>query len=359
MIYRLLVVLLGGFSTAASFAQRVEVKTAQTNYIPVPVDSNSPAFWWDGQLRIVTSTGVSLMSSGTNQFLLSEIEQMDVHTAEHLPLWIEAAWVDKDGTVFYWYHHEPGGLCASSGLTVPRIGAAVSYDGGKTLQDLGIVLESSDPVDCSARNGFFAGGHGDFSVILDREKEYFYFHFTNYGGDVSGQGVAVARMRFVDRFNPVGAVRKYFEGEWFEPGLGGRVTPIFPAAKAWQREDANSFWGPSIHWNTYLEKYVVLLNHACCEPRWPQEGIYVSFNDDLSDPEGWSAPARILQNIGFVPGYYPQVLGLGPDETDSLAGQAVRLYVQGVSNWELVFHKEALEEPPVEPVADPNPPPEL
>src|SRR5204863_5309897 len=99
----------------------------------------------------------------------------------------------------------------------------VSTDNGRSFHDLGIVLESGDSPDCSAKNGFFAGGHGDFSVILDHESEYFYFLYDNYGGGVSSQGVAIARMAFADRNDPAGAVWKFYAGDWTEPGVRGRL----------------------------------------------------------------------------------------------------------------------------------------
>ena len=99
----------------------------------------------------------------------------------------------------------------------------------------------------------------------------------------------------------------------------------------------DSFWGPAIHWNTHLESYVVLMNHACCAPGWPQDGIHASFNADLSDPRGWSRPEEILWHIGFGPGFYPQVMGMGAGETDTVAGQKARLFIQGRSRWEVVF----------------------
>jgi hypothetical protein len=321
------------------FGQRVEVRQAPLVYMPAPVDSNSPAFWRDGQLVILNSVGLVLTTSGRDQFYMEDetTDRIEVETATHTPLWIEAVWVDSDGAMYAWYHHEPGGLCPESSLTAPEIGALVSYDGGRSFVDWGIVLSSGDPLDCQAQNGFFAGGHGDFSVIPDRENGYFYFLFTNYAGDPSGQGVAIARMAFEDRNAPVGKVFKYFQGAWEEEGLGGSVTAIFPAKTRWERANADSFWGPSIHGNTHLNTYVVLLNRACCQPRWPQEGIYISYNPDLSKPFGWTEPSKILSDIGFSPGYYPQVLGTQPGETDSVAGKVARLYVHGISYWELVF----------------------
>ena len=309
-----------------------------------PVDCNSPAYWREDQFHLINSTGFSFLTTSTDQFQLNWglIEQVTLDHRDHFPMWIEAVWQDGDGTLYAWYHHEPGGVCPNSSLTAPQIGALVSYDGGESFADLGIILSSGDPVDCSAQNGFFAGGHGDFSVILDRDQRYFYFLFDNYAGALPGQGVAIARMAFEDRNSPAGAVWKYYGGDWTAPGLGGPLTPIFPAVVAWQHANADALWGASVHWNTYLQTYVVLLNRACCAPKWPQEGIYISFNSDLSNPAAWKKPERILasRDIGFAPGYYPQVLGLAPGETDTLAGQVARLYVKGVSKWQIVFFPE-------------------
>ena len=94
-------------------------------------------------------------------------------------------------------------------------------------------------------------------------------------------------MAYEDRFGPAGAVWKFRNGEWDEPGLGGHVTAIYPAQRSWEFADADSLWGPSVHWNTYLERYVVLMNHACCEAGWMQEGIYISYISDLADPANW------------------------------------------------------------------------
>jgi len=328
-------------------AQLVVIRPASPVSIPVQVDGNSPFFWYEGEVHFLTSTGPHpVIGGGPSQLQFSWWDGVVIVPADRLPIWIEAAWVDSDGTVYGWYHHEPEGLCPGSGLTAPKIGAVVSQDGGRTFFDLGLILTSGDPVDCGAKNGFFGGGHGDFSVILDRDRSYFYFFFTNYGGDLAGQGVGVARMAFDHRSAPVGAVHKYFDGGWTQPGQGGRVQPVFPARVSWQRSDADSFWGPAVHWNTALESYVILMNRACCKPGWPQEGIYASFNADMSNPQGWTSPLRILRDIGFEPGFYPQVLGMGPGETDTLAGKTARLFIHGRSMWEISFEKTGSQEGP-------------
>ena len=89
----------------------------------------------------------------------------------------------------------------------------------------------------------------------------------------------------------------------------------------------------------------MLLNHAYGEPGWAQEGIYISFASDLSRPDTWQEPSKILDQSEF-PGwyfFYPQVMGLAAGETDTLAGQTARLYVGGISRWEIDFSGEVSE----------------
>ncbi len=325
------------FAFAPLFAQRAHVIDTDGVSMPSQVDSNSPAYWKDGTFHLLNSTGGNppLLSDGANQFQLATPQSVRVSQMQPWPMWIEAVWPEEGGVVLGWYHQEHWGLCAGSRLAVPQIGAVISYDGGATFQDMGAVLTSGDPFNCAAQNGYFAGGVGDFTVMLDREKQYFYFFFSNYAGPVESQGVAVARMPYSARYYPVGNVQKFYNGDWSEPGLGGRVTPIWAAKASWMDADTNAFWGPSIHWNTYLKSYVILMNHSCCTTDWPQDGIYVSFNDNLGDPTAWSKPRKLLDNSGW----YPQVLGTGAAGTDKQAGRVARLYIAGFSRWEIVFNK--------------------
>jgi len=153
------------------------------------------------------------------------------------------------------------------------------------------------------------------------------------------QGVAVAGMPGRDRDQPRDKVFKWHRGRWTEPGIGGHVTPIFPAMIDWHRADADAFWGPSIHWNTHLNVWVMLLNRAK-DKDWAQEGIYISFNRSLSDPAGWTKPVKILDAGELEKSrWYPQVVGTdaAKRETDKLAGKTARLFVAGLSKWEIIF----------------------
>jgi len=305
-------------------------------------DSNSPAWWWDGKLHVINSTGHPYRSLGEDVSHLVSTGGVVFSNTIDGGRWIEAVYQEPDGTLYGWYHNEPMRLIPEevqqgrpNRLTAPRIGALVSHDQGVTWEDLGIVIEGGpDTLNYETQNYFFAGGNGDFTVILDRRGEYFYFLIGTYYKDVSQQGVSVARMPFADRASPVGKVVKWYAGGWQEPGLGGRVTPIFPARSDWNGPHPDAFWGPSVHWNRAIGQYVMLLNRAI-DPLWKQEGIYVSLSPDLSNPASWSEPVRLLESTGW----YPQVIGedRAMQDTDREAGEFCRLFIHGTSRHILRF----------------------
>lgn len=304
------------------------------------VDSNSPMHWDEnGNFYAFASAFFPFRSSGKNLYTLSPTTERAV-IRDSMGIeggkWLEATWHDDDGTLYGWYHNEPPNVCANNpNLTAPRIGAMISHDEGLTWDDLGIVLQApDDSLDCETQNYYFAGGNGDFSVMLDPGKNYFYFFFDTYHSQIDEQGVSIARMSYADRNQPAGKVWKWRDGNWDQPGLGGRVTPIIPVMNDWHLEDADAYWGPSIHFNTYLNSYVIVLNRAI-DRYWNQEGIYICFNDDLSNPLGWTLPDRLpLDPLGAA---YPQIVGIEKGGTDKLAGRSARLFLLGQSRWQISF----------------------
>ncbi len=313
---------------------------------PGECDCNNPAHWDGDTLHVFNSAGHPWRSAGPDLFhLQTNYARCEYDTKVSGGRWIECTWRVEDGTLYGWYHFEPTGVCPGAhpdspkmNLTAPKIGAVKSTDNGATWHDLGVVLEAPpDTLKCDTKNYYFAGGNGDFSVMLDPKKEFLYFFFSTYPNIVSEQGFAVARMRWADRDQPVGKVWKWREGQWNEHGLGGHISPIFPAKVDWHRADADAFWGPSIHWNTHLRQYVILLNRTK-DGHFTQEGIYVTFNRDLGNPLEWSPPQKIPVAQDKL-AWYPQVLGLDKSrhETDKVAGRVARFFIRGQSQWEILF----------------------
>lgn len=330
-------------------AQTVVLRDAPELKFPSPTDCNSPCHWDGSAMYLFNSAGQPSRSEGADQFHLSKTTRSEYDTKGDGGRWIECTWRNDDGVLYGWYHNEPRGLCPGTRLTAPKIGAVRSTDNGLHWTDLGIVLESRpNTLQCSAKNGFFASGNGDFCCMLSKDKKTMYLFISVYAGDVTEQGVAIARMAWKDRDKPVGKVRKYFKGEWNEPGVGGWVTPTFPAKIDWKRRNADAFWGPSVHWNTHLKKYVMLLNRTAYKPGWPQEGVYVSYSEDLGDPMSWTLPKKILNGGGW----YPEAVGVNAaaKETDKLMGKQARFYMSGVSRHEIIFFKDGEDTTKLSPV---------
>jgi hypothetical protein len=308
---------------------------------PGDTDCNSPLHWDQGTLYMLNSSGHPWRSSGPDLMRLDRSYlRCEYNNQTNGGRWIECTWKEPNGPLYGWYHFEPTGLCPGTGLTAPRIGAARSQDNGATWEDLGVVLEAPPgTLNCGTSNYYFAGGNGDFCIMLDARQSYLYFFISTYSGPVSAQGVSLARMDWSYRDAPIGRVWKWHNQGWDQPGLGGNMSPVFPARIDWHRPDADAFWGPSVHWNHYLRCYVMLLNRAI-DKDWTQEGVYISFNNSLSNPASWSQPMKILD--GLRPNqWYPQVVGLDASlhETDKLAGRKARLFARGESRWEIIFHK--------------------
>ena len=83
------------------------------------------------------------------------------------------------------------------------------------------------------------------------------------------------------------------------------------------------FWGPSIHWDTFLNMHVMVLNHAI-NTHLDADGIFISFNRGVGAPTGWSGPVMLIDLTGirkattggeaglsevFDNGWYPQIIG--------------------------------------------------
>ena len=232
---------------------------------PWGVDGNSPAERTaTGGLLIFNSLQYPWRSEGANLFAMQESERVVIRDREALEggLWLEATYRDADGTLFGWVHNEVDPNCENEFLKVPQIRQMISHDDGRTWEDVGLLLAApSNTYRCDTANMYFAGGNGDLSVCFDQASGYFYFYYTTYSREFSEQGIGSARLKYSDRFNPSGKVWRWNGGGWNEPGIGGHGAVIFPPASDWHFTDADAYWGPAVHYNTYLRQYVMLLNH--------------------------------------------------------------------------------------------------
>lgn len=65
----------------------------------------------------------------------------------------------------------------------------------------------------------------------------------------------------------------------------------------------------------------------------------MAFIGDLADPASWTPPAKLL-DVADLPGpteFYPQVIGLEREGSDTLAERVARFFIHGLSRWEIEF----------------------
>jgi hypothetical protein len=322
---------------------------------PGKVDSNTAVLWtlaegvWE--MSVVTSWGgIPELSVGPDLGRLSTAVPVHVNDHPGHGTWFESIVADDAGTWYGYYHRElPADACARPDMEIPSIGAVRSFDRGRTWDHLGLVLSApASTLACASSNRFVVGGVGDVSAVLDHDQQYLYLFFTQYARDTASQGVAVARMPWADRDEPAGSLDVWNGGAWlpatpvtlddgapaWEYGVG---TPLVPATRSWHDggATADAFWGPSIHWNTYLERWVMLVNRTR-NKRFDLDGHYVAFAPALADPGSWSRPVKLLNGGGW----YSQVVGLeAADGTDKRAGRRARFFVTGRSDYYVEFNR--------------------
>lgn len=249
--------------------------------------------------------------------------------------WIQSVWRSSDGRLFGWYHAEEVVPCAKP-LFLPHIGALWSDDDGRTWHLIGELLRVPyAEADCEYRNGFLTGGYGDFCVVADRPADWFYLHYSAYVSDERDQGISVLRYPVSARDRPA-ALQFWRDGRW-RPKVGRQDgSPVFGVGRGWRHRDPAAWWGPAIHYNRDLDLFVMLLNWTeKGDGDIVQRGVFVSFNGDLADPAGWSRPQKIVEGGSW----YPQAIGLGPDDGDASAGAEARFFMSGYSAWTIRFRR--------------------
>ena len=320
--------------------------------LPGEIDSSNPLVWSlvNGVNRLFALTswgGAPVRPAGATLETLQHGAPVAFSSHPGDGVWMEAIVPDESGAWYGYYHHErPADLCGRPERQLPRLGAMRSTDQGATWEDLGIVLDAPPGSEaCDSSNRFVLGGVGDVTAALDPSGQDLYLYFSQYSRDAAGQGVAVARLAWADRDAPLGKATIWNAGAWLPAAQADESAPFTypagtPLVKATRpfhdRSAANDvFWGASIHWNTYLEQYVMLLNRAK-DDQFGQEGIYVSFAPTVSDPRAWSAPVKILSGGEW----YPQAIGNEPGTgTDRLAGRRARFFMTGKSERMIEFEK--------------------
>ena len=326
----------------------------------VAADCASPLEWLGDTLYVFNSWDQIWRGDGPDLLHLQRGEEtLVVAPIKDLRLWLESTHRDDKGVMYGWVHNEYPNVCPDRARTMrsghpllARIAAVRSTDEGKSWKSLGWLMEGRpDQLKCDTDGTYYVGGFGDFTAFVDREREFVYIFFASYVRDIAEQGLAVARMRYADRDQPVGKLSIWNNGRWEPwPDEHGHITPILPVGADIHTKGGKIFWGPSIHWNTYLNQYVMVVNQTR-DAAWDTDGQYVLFTDTLADPRRWTKPVKIMDweqthkahPNDYGHGWYVQIAGTQKGETDKLASQTARFFIDGHSYWQIRFRKPGEE----------------
>lgn len=190
--------------------------------------------------------------------------------------------------VFLFYHAEdheglPKEKYYNQHSFIGSVALAVSRDGDNSFRKLGQILTAKHP----KKKGSKCGGVGDISICVDKTNTYLLAHYVDYSR-FTGRGVqtCVARSKISDKGKP-GTWKKYFNGRFSEPGLGGRESHILSwfSKKGSHKGDAYS---PHVVYSKHLGKYLMVFNGVSQaevvkgkEVHKPKvSGIYLTSSDD-------------------------------------------------------------------------------
>ncbi len=266
-----------------------------------------------GRLRL-------LFGAGSNTYL---VEGTDVQHLTSLPRLVigpgesgefdngaaQAFAVVRSGPKLYVFYQaeDQEGLPANTLLGVSgfylSIGLAESDDDGYTWVKKGQIIRCAKPKEWAIDPHQGGRGVGLPGGMVDASGRQFYIYYTDLSTPQGGTGgqISVARSSLDDGPPLPGNWKKYFQGDFTEPGVGGKETPIIDL---YSSGHSGARYGRPTYANS-LKKYVMVFNVNRAK-EWADglpprsSGIYLALSDD---PVKWPGEVKL------VSGYTQRVLG--------------------------------------------------
>jgi len=174
----------------------------------------------------------------------------------------------------------PGFYCCAA--------AAISKDNGASFEKLGPVVTGALPKDLKGRAD---QGCGDLCIVPDAKHRYLFMYYSDHSRvDNRGVQICMARCALEDAEKTDGW-RKYHNGSFDEPGLGGKDAPVLSA----RAMGADAIF-PQVTFVPQFRRYVMVLNITVYREFGPgleahKSGIYIACS---RDGICWSAPTQLL-----------------------------------------------------------------
>ena len=228
----------------------------------------------------------------------------------------------RDGKLYAFYHAEdqedmppiPGGVFGF----FCSIGMAVSDDGGQSWRKLGQAITSAKPKSWTAFPEQPDRGAGEVGVVVSRDGKHLFAYYTEHSR-MENRGVQICLARAdISAEPPIpGTWKKYRDGRFSQPGIGGLDTPVISAAAT---DNADAAF-PQVSYSEYLGKYVMVLNinvwreYIESGRELSLSGIYVAYSDDAVE---WSKPEMLVKDYavsrtGKSVSWHPAIIWSDPE----------------------------------------------
>jgi len=178
------------------------------------------------------------------------------------------------------------------------VGLVESQDNGQTWIRRGQIIKSDKPKEYKFYPDHTTRGNGLPGAVNDPAGRYAYVYYTDLSPE-DGRGVQVCMARADLNEGPPlpGRWKKYYQGEFSEPGIGGKNTPVLSAVAF----DEGQALYPHVTWSDYLKKYAMVFNVSCWkEPQGGKppalSGIYWAMS---SDGLQWSQPVKLVTDYPY------------------------------------------------------------
>ena len=210
---------------------------------------------------------------------------------------VSAAITDpKDGTIRAFYHAEDWEGYDKLGLNgvnnfLASVCLATCPAGSRVFTKQGPVITGPDPKDTTSKH---PQGVGTASVTVTPGGKYLLAWFTVYS-PAPGRGSEIGMARApAASGGGAGSWWKWHDGDFSEPGIGGRSSPVISF-----RERKGAAMDASVVWVPECRRYVMVFTgviHGDTAPESdPQGGIWVACS---REGIAWSEPTRIVKGIG-------------------------------------------------------------
>jgi len=292
---------------------RLEVEAVGEQQILLTSGQHGLAYFPDEGICVINQQPLAfLMVAGTETWLMQgpswaaakpvqKVLVPSVNGPDNSYAGIGAVHIDvEDKKIYAFYHAEDQKGYQKLDNGVPNFMASICLSegalDGRKFEKRGPVLTTFQDKDPSAKQ---PQGVADVTVSPSPDGRYLYAWYTDQSRDGNrGVQICMARSRITDRGTP-GSWKKWRNGQFSEPGLGGRETPVV------SMRDANAdAWAPNVVYVPECRRYIMVLNATVYadfkQGSKPAGGIRLAHSVDGIH---WSQPATLVAAFGIpMPG---------------------------------------------------------